>query len=69
MVHMCISGVFCATSVDVSSVEGNEPYTAGQESHVMVTYLSHDLKMLSSVSLIHDRQQNSSLLLHTVSEV
>jgi hypothetical protein len=66
MVHMCISGVFCATSVDVSSVEGNEPYTAGQESHVMVTYLSHDLKMLSSVSLIHDRQQNSSLLLHTV---
>ena len=69
MVHICVSGVFCATSVDVSSADGNKKCRAGEESHVMVTCLSHDLKTLSSVSLAHDRQQNSCLLFHTVSEL
>ena len=70
MVHICVSGVFCVTSVDVSSVDENEQCSrAGEESHVMVTCLTHDLKTLSSVSLTHDRQQNSHLLLHTVSEL
>lgn len=60
---MCVGGVFHATSVDVSTKDGN----SDQQSHVIVTCMSHDLQLLSSINLAHNGEQKSNLYLHTVS--
>lgn len=61
---MCIGGVFHATSVGIGTKEGNN---SDQQSHVIVTCMSHDLKLLSSINLAHNGEQKSNLYLHTVS--
>ena len=61
--HICIGGVFCATS---TASTGGEEHDGGQQSHVMVTCLSRDLKMLSAVSLAPQQHDRVSLQLHTV---
>ena len=65
VVHVCVGCVFCVTSIHVGG-----HYTSDQEkSHVIVTCLSGDLKLLSAISLFTDGQQNSHLYLQTVSAI
>ena len=62
-VHVCIGGVFCATAVDVTTLEEKEG-----EGHVMVTCLSRDLRLLAAAVLTSDtNRQKSTLYLQVVS--
>ena len=62
--HVCIGGVFCATDVDIRAPATEE----GEESHVMITCLSRDLRLLTAVVLNFDpHQQKSALYLRVVS--